>query len=147
MPISQPKAGAVIYVKNLISVSKFYGEVAGLDKTHVESDHVVLESATLQLVILSIPKDIAALITIATPPARRTEAPIKLVFSVPDLAASRETVAKFGGELNPPEREWYVMGMIPKVTYFSCEQMQANQSSEPTLSSGTSPAGQEPRLP
>jgi len=96
----------VIYVKNLISVSKFYGEVAGLDKTHVESDHVVLESATLQLVVLSIPKDIAALITIETPPARRTEAPIKLVFSVPDLAASRETVAKFGGELNPPEREW-----------------------------------------
>jgi len=25
---------------------------------------------------------------------------------VPSIAASRETAAKLGGELNPPEREW-----------------------------------------
>ena len=106
MHIPQPKAGAVIYAKTLASVSKVYGEVIGLDETHVERDHAVLESATFQLVILSIPNGIAASINIATPPARRTEAPIKLVFFVPNLAASRETAAKFGGELNPPGREW-----------------------------------------
>ena len=104
---NQQKAGAVIFARNLSRVSEFYAGVLGLTVLHSETDHVVLGSPTFQLVIVSIPQDIASSIEIANPPVRRTRTPIKLVFFVPSIAASRGVAAKFGGELNPPEQEWH----------------------------------------
>jgi predicted enzyme related to lactoylglutathione lyase len=109
--MSQPATiGAVLYAKNVERVGRFYVEACGLKVTHVEDDHVVLESPTFQLVILSIPESIAASISITTPPARREGTPIKLVFPVESIAAIRNLAAKLGGELNPPEREWRYQG-------------------------------------
>jgi predicted enzyme related to lactoylglutathione lyase len=103
---TQAKQGAVIYAKSLPLVSGFYAGVIGLEVAHSEADHIVLESPLFQLVVLSIPKAIASSVEIAGPPVRRTNAPIKLVFVVPSIAACREAAAKLGGEINPPEREW-----------------------------------------
>jgi predicted enzyme related to lactoylglutathione lyase len=103
---SQQKAGAVIYAKNISRVSEFYAGVVGLAVSQSETDHVVLESPAFQLVVHSIPQEIAASIEISNPPVRRTGTPIKLVFFVPSILASRAIAAKLGGELNPPEREW-----------------------------------------
>jgi len=103
---NRPKAGAVVYAKNLSRVSEFYAGVLDFKVSHIEADHVVLESSDFQLVVHSIPQAIASQIDIATPPVRRTETPIKLVFFVPSIVASRAAAAKLGGELNPPEREW-----------------------------------------
>jgi hypothetical protein len=60
----------------------------------------------LQLVIVAIPEHIAASIELADPPLRRTETPIKLVFTVASIHAARTAARPLGGELNPPEREW-----------------------------------------
>jgi len=99
-------AGAVVYAKDVPQVSGFYAEVAGMEVTHAELDFVVLESAFFQLVVHAIPAGIAASIAIASPPVRREETPVKLIFPVPNISASRTLAAKHGGELNPTQREW-----------------------------------------
>jgi predicted enzyme related to lactoylglutathione lyase len=102
--------GAVLYAKSVKRVSSFYAQCCGLRLVHSESDHVVLESPTFELVILAIPEAIAASISIATPPARRENTPIKLVFHIESITGIRELAVRLGGELNPPEREWHYQG-------------------------------------
>jgi hypothetical protein len=63
-----------------------------------------------QLVILAVPRHIAASIEIADPPSRREQAPVKLVFFVPSISALRETAAHLGGALNQPTQEWQFQG-------------------------------------
>lgn len=104
---SQAKAGAVIYAKDISRVSEFYAGAIGFEVAHAETDHVVLESAAFQLVVLAIPHAIASSINLANPPARRTETPIKLVFHVSSITATRAAAARLGGQLNPPEQEWH----------------------------------------
>ncbi len=103
---SPVKAGAVVYAKNIPRVSAFYAGAAGLEVAHTETDHIVLESPVLQLVIVAIPEPIAASIELADPPLRRTETPIKLVITVTSLHAARTAAKPLGGELDPPAREW-----------------------------------------
>ena len=103
---NQRTAGAVIYALDIENVSAFYAGVVSLNIVHSEKAHVILESPAFQLVVLSAPSDIASSIEIASPPVRRANAAIKLVFYVASIAASREAAARLGGELNPPEREW-----------------------------------------
>lgn len=103
---SSTAAGSVIYAKDVALVSAFYAAIAGFDVAHEEADHVVLETPAFQLVVLAIPQAIASSIDIASPPVRRAETPIKLVFFVPSIGAAREAAARLGGELNPPEQEW-----------------------------------------
>lgn len=108
--MAPPKAGAVVYAKDVAAMEAFYRHVAGLEVTETQSGHVVLESPTFQLVVLQIPEVIAASVKIDTPPKRRTQTPIKPVFPVESLAAARTAAANHGGELNPPEREWEFQG-------------------------------------
>ena len=108
--MSQARVGAVLYAKSVERVSSFYAGSCGLRITHSEDDHVVLESPAFQLVILAIPQSIAASIAIATPPARREDTPMKLVFYVESIDTVRRVAASLGGELNPSEREWYFQG-------------------------------------
>jgi predicted enzyme related to lactoylglutathione lyase len=103
-------AGAVLYAKNLALVKEFYQAVLGLNVEHEENDHVVLASPAFQLVVLKVPRHIASSIEIESPPRRRTEAPIKLVFEIPNIAAARSTAPLHGGELFPPVREWNFQG-------------------------------------
>jgi predicted enzyme related to lactoylglutathione lyase len=103
-------AGAVLYAKNVERVAPFYIECCGLGITHSEDDHVVLESPSFQLVILAIPESLAGSIFVATPPVRRENTPIKLVFHVESIDAIRRVIASLGGEINPPEREWNYQG-------------------------------------
>jgi predicted enzyme related to lactoylglutathione lyase len=56
------------------------------------------------------PARIAEQIQIASPPVRREDTAVKLWFAVPSLAAARSLVARLGGELNGPEREWQFEG-------------------------------------
>ncbi len=100
------KAAAVLYAKNIDPVSAFYEQVAGLETTESTASFKVLESATFELTVVAIPQAIAAAIAITTPPARREDTPIKLVFFVASIAIARATAARCGGELNAAEREW-----------------------------------------
>jgi predicted enzyme related to lactoylglutathione lyase len=104
------QAGAVIFAKDLQRVTTFYEKLLGLTAVHSEPEHVVLASAPIELVIHAIPKAIADTFTIAVPPERRTETPIKLYFFVASIAEARVKAAALGGELNSPEGEWEARG-------------------------------------
>jgi predicted enzyme related to lactoylglutathione lyase len=109
--VSMPfNAGAVIYAKSVLAVSSFYAEVADLQVTHSEQDYVVLESAGFQLVVLATPAQRATSIHITSPPERRENTPIKLVFYVASVADARQMAKSLGGMLNPPAREWEFQG-------------------------------------
>jgi predicted enzyme related to lactoylglutathione lyase len=103
-------AGAVVYAKDIVRVSRFYAQVAGLEIVHEVADHVVLESADCELVVVAIPAAIAVNIPIATPPVRRENTAVKLVLRVDDLEAARAAARGAGGELDPPAREWEFQG-------------------------------------
>lgn len=105
-----PKAGAVLYVKDIDKARAFYSMVAGLVLTSSEHDNVVLESPSFQLVLLAIPERIALEIEISSPPVLRENNAIKLVFFVSSISAARAVAVDFHGQLNPSEREWTFQG-------------------------------------
>jgi len=98
--------GAVLYAKDLQRLLEFYSAVVCLDVQSVQEGFAVLGRAPSRLVIVRIPKSIADTIDIATPPDRREDTPVKLVFSVDDIAGARTRAAERGGAMNPAEREW-----------------------------------------
>jgi len=104
-------AGAIVYAKDIRALARFYAAVADLEVMHEVDDHIVLESETVELVIVAIPAATAARIVITTPPQRRENTAFKLVFAVPSLERARATAEANGGELNPPGREWKFQGL------------------------------------
>ena len=98
--------GAVLYAKDLSLLVDFYAAVAGLEAQTVRDDYAVLGSEPSQLVIVRIPRRIAATIEIETPPVRREDTPIKLAFEVADFAAARQSAIDRGGAVNGVRLEW-----------------------------------------
>lgn len=103
-------AAAVVYAMDIDRVGEFYTQVAGLPLVQREPGFLVLQSLTFQLVIVQVAPEIAAQITIQTPPVRREDTALKLCFLVPSIAVARSAAAQCGGELNGPEREWAFQG-------------------------------------
>ena len=99
-------AGAVVFAKDVVRVSRFYARVAGLEAVHEVADHVVLEAEGYELVEVALPAAIAERIVIQTPPERRENTALKLVFWVDSLVDARAAARDAGGALNPPEKEW-----------------------------------------
>jgi predicted enzyme related to lactoylglutathione lyase len=102
--------GAVLYAKDLPRLTDFYAAVACLDVQSVQKGFAVLGRAPSQLVIVQIPKRIADSIDISTPPERREDTPVKLVFTVEDIAGVRTRAAERGGAMNAAGREWEFEG-------------------------------------
>ena len=105
-----PLAGLVIFAKDIHRVAAFYEGVAGLDIAQADTDHVVLRSATLELVVHGIPARIAREIVIETPPELREDSALKPFFPVASLATARQRAAALGGGLQPAPREWQARG-------------------------------------
>ncbi len=80
--------------------------MASLRVCRTEADYIMLESWPFQLVVLQIPERIAKTITIQSPPVRRENGAIKLVFLVERLAQAREVAVQCGGALNGAGPEW-----------------------------------------
>jgi len=108
---STPKPGAVVFVKNLERVAKFYEKLLSLSVVEAESGHVVLESEAIQLVLHAIPAHIAESISISEPPEVREETPIKLFFPVVSIAQARASAPALGGQVGPVEQEWEFRGI------------------------------------
>ena len=102
--------GAVLYARDLDRLVEFYASVAGIEPQTVEKGFATLGAGPTQFVIVRIPKRIADTIEIATPPEPREDTPLKLVFSVEDIARARERAAELGGAVNAMEREWKFEG-------------------------------------
>lgn len=106
-----PRPGALLFAKDLDGLARFYERLLGLSVQRADGDHVVLASATFELIVHAIPAAIAQDITIGNPPEIREETPIKLLFPVASIADARAIAASLGGQLNPPDREWQAHGI------------------------------------
>lgn len=106
------QAGAVIYAKEPKRVAAFYEHVANVRVRHDDSHYVELESNSFQMVVLQIPKRHAEAIVVESPPVRREDGAIKLVFFVRSIAHARALAGTYGGALNTPEREWEFQGAM-----------------------------------
>jgi catechol 2,3-dioxygenase-like lactoylglutathione lyase family enzyme len=108
--MEQSVAHAVIYVLDPARTSKFYVEVCGLQPTE-RADERDLEFATLtsdawHLTLVRVPDEVADEIGLDGLDVRRTETPIKLSFSVPDLDRARHIAASVGGIVDSVDAEW-----------------------------------------
>jgi len=83
--------GAVLYAKDLPRLVEFYAAVASLQVQTIDENFAVLGEQPSELVVVRIPKHIAQSITIASPPVRREDVPIKLVFAVVDIILARSS--------------------------------------------------------
>lgn len=93
------RAGLFIYAKDLERLVVFYASIAGMSRLHETEELVVLESPDMQLLIHRIPPEIAAGITIKSPPEHREHTALKFFFTVPSLADARTEAACLGGEV------------------------------------------------
>ena len=91
---------ALLYVKDLEVMTRFYENVLGAAVTERSPGYVVLDA---QLALHAIPPQYAADIAIAVPPVAREEAATKLVFVTDDVGAACVRVEALGG-IALPER-------------------------------------------
>ena|SRR5215510_6286593 len=101
--------GAVLYAKDLPPLVEFYSAVASLQVKTTQENFAGLGQQPSQLVIVQIPER-AQSITIETPPVRREDVPIELVFAVADMIVARNSALERGGAVDPVDREWAFEG-------------------------------------
>jgi hypothetical protein len=78
-------ASAVLYVKDLQSMTDFYKRCFAMSAEHADKRFCVLASPDWELSLVRVADRVAAAVVIADPPLRREDSPIKLVFDVSDL--------------------------------------------------------------
>ncbi|WP_343585776.1 hypothetical protein [Herbaspirillum sp.] len=103
---TQPKAGAVLFAKDVARLAAFYAQVLAVLPKHAEAGKVVIEAEEFLLVIHAMPEAVAAKVQIATPPVLREAVPVKLFLPVRSLAQARIGAQAQGGGLKPAEAEW-----------------------------------------
>ena len=105
-------ASAVIYVKSIEPMRRFYSQLLGLQSVTSADGYCVLESDSVRLSLVTVAHAIAVTIDIETPPRRRTNTPIKLAFEVPSIERARSIAVALGGQVDPPTTEWSHGGVI-----------------------------------
>ncbi|MBG7620392.1 hypothetical protein I5R65_13030 [Herbaspirillum sp. AP02] len=103
---TQPKAGAVLFAKDVARLAAFYAQVLAVVPKHAHAEKVVIEAEDFLLVIHAIPPAAAATVDISAPPVLRENVPVKLFLPVRSLAQARLSTQQLGGGLKPPEAEW-----------------------------------------
>ena len=93
------RAGALIYAKDLVRLSQFYQTLLSMQLRSADSEHHVIESVDIQLVIHAIPPHIAATFEIAVPTVPREAQAIKLFFTVHSLSSAEAVAESLGGKL------------------------------------------------
>jgi predicted enzyme related to lactoylglutathione lyase len=100
----------VIFAKNKKRVSAFYRQTLGLVAAEQQASHDLLQGPGIELVIHTIPRKIAATITLTKPPRVRENTPLKPAFVVKDLEAVRTAAEATGGFLKPADAAWNIRG-------------------------------------
>lgn len=96
------RTGVLIYAKNLGLVAEFYGEILNAKVLHADSEHRVLQSPDIQIIIQAIPPPFRESIRIEVPPVLREEQAIKPFFTVPNLRTAELNVERLGGRVHGP---------------------------------------------
>lgn len=102
-----PKTGFVIYAKDKELLADFYTRTLGMVAVEDGDDFVVLESSSVQMVIHSLPADMADKITADTPPGARANAAIKPSFVVKSLRLTCEAAIAAGGNAKSANTQWH----------------------------------------
>jgi len=105
-------ASAVIYVKHLDPMRRFYEQLVGLRATSTADGHCVLESDSIEISLVKVPAAVAATIHLEQPPRRRADVPVKLAFQVASIQHARETAASLGGRIDQATSEWTYGGVV-----------------------------------
>jgi catechol 2,3-dioxygenase-like lactoylglutathione lyase family enzyme len=111
---------AMIFAKDLERMTRFYRDALGLNVVQqtLTSDWVELDAGSMTLALHAIPDAIASTIEIDTPPRRRGNTPIKLVFEVADFEGARADLIAHGAIMDEP-RSWSACdGMDPEGNVF-----------------------------
>jgi len=108
--IDVSRFGAVLYAKDLNKLASFHSAVLDLSASSRDEDHVLLESSTVDLVILQVPERIAQTIRVTEPPERRHDAAVKLVFFVSSMSETRDAVMVHGGVMDEVPKDWLFHG-------------------------------------
>lgn len=106
----ETRAGAVLFAMDMDRVAAFYSAVLGLAAVDRDDEHVLLESRAFELVVRQVPAHVASTVQIATPPARRADAAVKLVFFVQSITQVCTAVAAHGGIMNQAAKDWTFHG-------------------------------------
>ncbi|MEM7409622.1 MAG: VOC family protein [Myxococcota bacterium] len=97
----------LLFVKDLEAQERFYREVLGLepqDGPETSPDFVCLQADGMELALHRVPEAIADTLDIATPPEPRSGTPLKLIFSVEDVAATCARLSARGVRLGELQR-------------------------------------------
>jgi len=89
---------AILYVKDMEAMKRFYGEMLGAIPSDQGSTDtwVIFETDGARLSLHAIPAEIASSIEINSPPKPREESPVKLIFEVKDVELERSRLESLG---------------------------------------------------
>jgi predicted enzyme related to lactoylglutathione lyase len=108
--LQKPRPSAVLFVKDVARVARFYETIASMCVVHADQEHTVLGLDNFELVLHGVPKSVGDTIEITEPPRIRTNLPIKLCFPVARISDARRSALALGGMLNPSAQEWVDRG-------------------------------------
>jgi predicted enzyme related to lactoylglutathione lyase len=92
---------ALVFAKDMEKLVSFYRDGLGLGVVRAEHGFTVLGGEGMELALSQIPERYAQNIQIADPPDAREDNPIKLIFAVEDIVATRERLNAAGGQMQP----------------------------------------------
>jgi predicted enzyme related to lactoylglutathione lyase len=89
---------AILYVKDLERMKRFYGEMLGTMPTNQlwTESWATFETGGARFSLHAIPSEIAKNIEIGSPPTPREEEPVKLIFEVKDVESERTRLESLG---------------------------------------------------
>lgn len=106
MPKQSVSVLTVVYAKNLAKVSAFYEQTLRLERAEVEAAHILLSNGEIEVAVIQAPKSIAGALVLSVPPEPRIASPLKVSFTVEELARVRKAAEATGGSLKPEQAAW-----------------------------------------
>jgi catechol 2,3-dioxygenase-like lactoylglutathione lyase family enzyme len=103
--MAENRVNAVLFVKDLRSVARFYSMALGMRVATSDEHHWLLDCSGFELVVHQIPKHIADTIVLERPPTPRVTGAIRLDFPVRSIVECRRAARALGGKIddNPPD--------------------------------------------
>jgi predicted enzyme related to lactoylglutathione lyase len=101
---------AVLYVKDLERMKRFYSEMFGTTPSNQEFADMwaTFETGGARFALHAVPSEIAKRIEIKSPPTPRKESPVKFIFEVTDVESERARLESLGIEVL--RRHWQKSG-------------------------------------
>lgn len=103
-------SGVVIYAKAYKKLADFYSAMLPLKVVEQDDEFVLMESDSIELVILQVPTSMIETITISNPPDPRENIAIKPVFFIDNIQSARKCAHDYGGVVNHSDKEWMFRG-------------------------------------